>query len=232
MILRAAQEDHTDWGEELVMRRFMIALAASALLTACGAAAANDREVASLSTAGVDDAPSDSTATSDATDTTGVTDPGEAALQFAKCMREHGIDMPDPQVSDEGGVMVAVGGPGQDGADAPDPKDFEAANKECQHFMQDVVAGFDPPSEEDQKKMQEQALAFAKCMRDHGIDMPDPQFGDGDGTFSISLGGPNAGASDDGPQIDPTSDEFKAASEACGQAGGGFVFSSSKPADG
>jgi hypothetical protein len=57
LILRAAQEDHTDWGEELVMRRLMIALAASALLTACGAAAANDREVASLSTAGVDDAP-------------------------------------------------------------------------------------------------------------------------------------------------------------------------------
>jgi hypothetical protein len=98
-------------------------------------------------------------ATSDATDTTGVTDAGEAALQFAKCMREHGIDMPDPQVSDEGGVMVAVGGPGQDGAEAPDPKDFEAGEQGVPSTSCKTSSpGFDPPSEEDQKKMQEQAL--------------------------------------------------------------------------
>ncbi len=133
----------------------------------------------------------------EATDTTGVIDPNEAALQFAKCMREHGIDMPDPQISDDGGVMVQIGGaPGVglgDAGEGPDPKEMEAANKACQHFMEDAAAGFDPPSEEDQKKMQEQALAFAKCMRDHGIDMPDPQFSTDGGGFSIAVGvGPDA----------------------------------------
>ena len=28
-------------------------------------------------------------------------DPQEAALEFAKCMREHGVDMPDPEVDDQ-----------------------------------------------------------------------------------------------------------------------------------
>ena len=37
------------------------------------------------------------------------TDPQEAFLAYAACMREHGIDMPDPQVSDEGGGKFSVG---------------------------------------------------------------------------------------------------------------------------
>jgi hypothetical protein len=43
-------------------------------------------------------------------------------------------------------------------------------------------------------------------MRDHGIDFPDPQFGSG----SVQIGG------GDGPKFDPSSEEFQAAQEACG----------------
>jgi hypothetical protein len=79
---------------------------------------------------------------------------------------------------------------------------------------------------------QEAFLAFAKCMRDHGIDMPDPQFSGDDGGFNVSIGSPDGGA-DDAPMIDFNSDEFKEANEACGGPdGGGFVFSSAEPADG
>ena len=214
------------------MKRVMIMVAAAAMLAACGSAAANEREVASLSTA-VGDAtgPGDTSGdtSGEASDTTGVVDPSEAPLKFAKCMREHGIDMPDPQISDDGGVMIAIGGPGSglgdDSGKGPDPKEMEAANKACQHFMEDAAAGFDPPSEEDQKKMQEQALAFAKCMRDHGIDMPDPQFSTDGGGFSISVGAPAAGGTiGDAPPVDFNDDEFKAASEACGGPGGGFAI--------
>lgn len=215
------------------MKRLMILLAAAAVLAACGSAAANDREVASLSTTAAGDAttgtgPGDTSG--DATGTTAVVDPTEAPLKFAECMREHGIDMPDPTVGANGAVSVQIGGPpggANNPGKAPDPKELDAANKACQHFMEDASKSFDPPSAEDQKKMQESALAFAKCMRDHGVDMPDPQFSDG-GAFSISVGGgPNgSGPSDDTPVVDPSSDEFKAANEACGsQDGGGFVIS-------
>jgi hypothetical protein len=220
------------------MRRLLIVFAATAVLAACGSAAADDREVASLSTTAAGDETTDSSdATDNAPDTTGVVDPSEGPLQFAKCMREHGIDMPDPTISESGsgGVMVAIGGPGDGSGDAsigrPDPKEMEAANKDCQHFLADATKGFEAPSEEDQKKMQEQALAFSKCMREHGIDMPDPQFSADGGGFNVSIGSPEDGASNDGPPIDFNSDEFKAASEACGQPGGGFAISS-EPAGG
>ena len=63
--------------------------------------------------------------------------------------------------------------------------------------------------------MQAQALAFAQCMRDHGVDMPDPQFGGGPGGggMTIAIGGPDS-------DIDPGSAEFQAAQEACGSAFG------------
>jgi hypothetical protein len=219
------------------MKRLLMVMAATAVLAACGSAAADDPKVASLSTSPEGDATTGTgDTTASATDTVPdsgvITDPNEAALQFAQCMREHGIDMPDPQVSDDGGVMVQIGGPAGESGTGPDPADMEAANKDCEHFMQDATTGFDPPSEEDLKKMQEQALAFSKCMRDHGIDIPDPQFSGDGGGFSVSIGSPDGGA-DDAPMIDFDSDEFKEANEACGGPdGGGFVFSSAEPADG
>jgi len=213
------------------MKRLMMLMATAAVLAACGSAAADDREVASLSTAAVDDVTTGSAdATGDATGTTAVVDPTEAPLKFAQCMREHGIDMPDPTVGASGQVSVQIGGPpgaANDPGDAPDPKELDAANKACQHFMEEASKSFDPPSAEDQKKMQDSALAFAKCMRDHGIDMPDPQFSDGGG-FSISVGGGPSGSAptNNGPLVDFNSDEFKAANEACGGPdGGGFVVS-------
>ena len=210
------------------MKRMMIVVAAMAALSACGATPASDRQVASLSTAGSDDT---TPGTGDVTGTTAPSDPAEAALQFAKCMREHGIDMPDPVVqqadgSDGGETQVAIQvGGDTPGASPPDPKEMEAANKDCQHFMADAAGTFDPPSAEDQAKMQEQALAFAKCMREHGIDMPDPQFS-GDGNFGIAISsGPDDSSNSGGPPFDPNSQEFKDANEACGQNGGGFSVS-------
>ena len=211
------------------MKRLMVCIATVAALSACGAATASERQVASLSTA-----PANGTTpgTADVTGTTAPSDPAEAALQFAKCMREHGIDMPDPVVqkadgSGETQVAIQVGGEGP-GVNKIDPKEMEAANKDCQHLMADAGGTFNKPSAEDQAKMQEQTLAFAKCMREHGIDMPDPQFSDeGNGTFSIGIAsGPDDSSNSGGPPVDFNSKEFKDANEACGQNGGGFSVSS------
>ena len=46
---------------------------------------------------------------------------------------------------------------------------------------------------EQQAEMQEQLLDFAQCMRDHGIDMADPVFGE-DGRVEIRRTAPNSGA--------------------------------------
>jgi hypothetical protein len=142
-------------------------------------------------------------------------DPEEAFRAFAQCMREHGIDMPDPQVSDDGkgGVGFTVEAPAG-GASGPRPGDeaFKTANEACKKHLDGVVSGPDGkgPSAADRQKFQEQALAFAKCMRAHGIDMPDPTFqGDG-GMIQI---GPNG-------DVDPDDPKLKEATEACQKKAG------------
>jgi hypothetical protein len=61
----------------------------------------------------------------------------------------------------------------------------------------------DPPGGADDRA---KALEYSECMRDNGItDFPDPQEGDGGGGLSLPEG------------IDPESDEFAAAAEACEQ---------------
>ena len=61
-------------------------------------------------------------------------------LDFARCMREHGIDMPDPG---EGGMIFNVGGPGEDGSFDKDT--FEAAQEACQDLLPGRLGGEDGP---------------------------------------------------------------------------------------
>jgi hypothetical protein len=136
----------------------------------------------------------------------------DAARNFAKCMREHGIDMPDPQVSTGAGGkggFVKIGGPRGSSGSRPNQAKFEAAQKACEHFMQGAVNGgkrdLDP---EEEAKMRDQALAFAKCMRDHGVDFPDPKF-EGGGRMTQSLG------------VDPNDPNFVKAQESCAKEFGG-----------
>lgn len=92
--------------------------------------------------------------------------PEEARLKFAECMRQNGIDMPDP---DGSGRVEIRGGPGDRGK-------LQAAMKACQHFQQQAggrLGNLDDP------KVRDQMVKFAQCMRQNGIDMPDPQPGQG-----------------------------------------------------
>jgi len=122
-------------------------------------------------------------------------DPQQAALEFAKCMREHGVDMPDPEVDSKGRIRVTV----RAGRGQADPKKLEAAQRACGHLM---GGGGEGPGKLD-PKAQDAMLAFARCMREHGIDMPDPT---GNGLLFNSKRG-------QGP--DPSSSKFKEAERAC-----------------
>lgn len=122
----------------------------------------------------------------------------QALLDYARCMRENGIDMPDPQF--EGGrVTMRAGGPGQ----KMNPDDMRKAEKACAKY-QDAI---EPPemSDEDKAEMKEAALANAKCMRENGVpDFPDPTF-DENGGAQIRMRG----------NIDPESPKFQKAMKAC-----------------
>jgi hypothetical protein len=92
--------------------------------------------------------------------------PEEARIKFAECMRQHGIDMPDP---DGSGRVEIRGGPGGQGK-------LQAAMKACRHFQQQAGGRLGNP---DDPKVRDQMVKFAQCMRQHGIDMPDPKPGQG-----------------------------------------------------
>jgi hypothetical protein len=125
-------------------------------------------------------------------------------LAFAQCMREHGIDMPDPEVEGGGrrpGLRIVRG---EQGADEPDREKLEAAHKACEKHLDGVVQNISP---EDRAEMQDKMVRFAACMREHGIDMPDPDFSGGErGGFRQRIG-----SSD----FDPDDPDFQKADEAC-----------------
>jgi hypothetical protein len=128
----------------------------------------------------------------------GEMDPEEAMLAFARCMREHGVNIPDPTRSGEGGGFRF-----RSGARGPDPSSakFREAERACQRFLEQAK-----PlnlSEEDRAAMQDAVLEYAKCMRRHGVDMPDPDFS-GPG---IKLQLPKG--------VGPDNPRFEAAQKAC-----------------
>jgi hypothetical protein len=97
----------------------------------------------------------------------------EGALRFAKCMRDHGVDMPDPKRDSNGGIRLKAGiGAGADRAKLKDPK-MRAAQSACRKYLEN--GGGQPPDPAQQAKLQDAFVAYAGCMRGKGIDMPDPK---------------------------------------------------------
>jgi hypothetical protein len=122
----------------------------------------------------------------------------DAALKFARCMREHGVDLPDPQGGRGGGFVIGGAGAKFD----PDDPLFKRAQGACQKFLAAARPNLTP---DQRREQQEQALKFTRCMRTHGVDIPDAVVGGG-GTVRI---GP-------GKEIDPTEPRFQRAQKACG----------------
>jgi len=150
-------------------------------------------------------------ATGGAPSPNGSLDPRDAMLAYAKCMRENGVDFPDPQPitggPDAGGVAVLID---------PLSPGFEVAAKACESKLPAMGTLADPVANQE---WQDAMLKFAKCMRDEGIDFPDPQF-DGSGAMSgVSIGA----------NVDPNSPAFEEAQKSCGSnlPGGGITVSGS-----
>lgn len=132
-------------------------------------------------------------------------DDAEAAiLAFSQCMRDNGVpEFPDPELDANGNFRVfAGGGPGALGVDQDT---IQAAQEECFPLIEGIIQNFVGT---DFSELEDTFLEFAECMREQGIDMPDPDFSQG---FGPGAGG-RAGILGD---IDPTDPQFVAAAEEC-----------------
>jgi hypothetical protein len=115
--------------------------------------------------------------------------------RFAACMREHGQDVPDPDVN-SGNVTITQPASANRSA-------WDAAMRACQQFL---PSGGQPAAADPQQL--EALRQYAVCMRAHAIEMTDPDPTTGKSQF----GGRLANASRDQILNDPT---YKAADAAC-----------------
>lgn len=150
------------------LRMIPVALLAAALsLTACGG----------KSDAGAIATLNDGTATA----TPRASASGDLEKQLAdyvECLRKQGVDIPDPTVDAKG--QVSFGRP------AAGARFDRGALTKAREACGDLPAGLTTgPGTMDRSQMQDTLLTFARCMREQGIDMPDPDMskvGTGEGS--------------------------------------------------
>lgn len=180
------------------MKKILPLIALALVVAACGGT--SDEAVASLD---------DSTVTT--LDSGGTnTDSEDVLLEFAECMRDNGIpDFPDPVLDADGNIRPFGNdrGPGDLGADRDT---IQAAQEECIPIIEDLALNF---LRANRGQLEDQLYEFAECMREEGIDMPDPEF---------SQGFPGG----DGPfgDLDFEDPEFQEAADTCSQVFGAGGF--------
>jgi hypothetical protein len=185
-------------------RLFILPVVAALAVIAAGCGGGSDSQVAQLEGA--------SQTTSTAMTTTpasAASDPQEALLSFVKCMRGEGIDLPDPDFSGGGPGRGRGQGGGflvNSGIDPRDPK-FQAAQQKCRPLLASIEQRFSP---ELRQAFQDAALEFAKCMRERGFDVPDPD-------FSQAGPGPGGGLFRNG-NLNPRDPKTRAAIDECRSA--------------
>lgn len=80
-----------------------------------------------------------------------------AKLAYLTCMRDHGVDAPRAESSSGGSLSAAT---------------ITAAEAACRHLIDGIVSS--ASSEPMDPAVMDQWLAWARCMRAHGVDVPDP----------------------------------------------------------
>ncbi|MFZ1995780.1 MAG: hypothetical protein WAU75_16840 [Solirubrobacteraceae bacterium] len=129
----------------------------------------------------------------------------DQALKFATCMRANGVpNFPDPS---SGGELRIAPGSGL----KPQSPAFQAAQKTCGRLL----PGGGPGARKPTKAQFAAALAFARCMRTHGLPhFPDPLASSPAGSGPIiSLRGMMF---QPGPGLNPQSPAFSQAASHCG----------------
>ena len=118
-------------------------------------------------------------------------------LQYARCMRAHGVDMPDPAGNGGPGGVQLILPSGASGSDAK----LRATMGACRQYLPNGGA---PASMSPQQV--DQLRQYAQCMRAKGVQMSDPD----PNTGGLKIG--HGGADKLSVLNDP---KFKAAQSAC-----------------
>ena len=123
----------------------------------------------------------------------------EAALAFAQCMRDQGVDFPDPSVDSDGRLSLRLrGGPQGSGPFAGlSREEVQELVSPCSQFLEAIVGQADRP---DPAEREDDLLEFAQCVREGGFELPDPDFTSGGNPFG---------------DLDFRDPDFQAAAEDC-----------------
>jgi hypothetical protein len=121
-------------------------------------------------------------------------------LKYSQCMQRHGLrNFPDP--TSQGDLSIKAG----DIPGGPDSPQFKAAQKVCQSLMPGALT-----TSAEKAAANVKALAFAQCMRAHGVaNFPDPN---GQGVIEITPA----------TNLDMNSRQYNKAQSACQNLNNGF----------
>ncbi|MCF2531646.1 hypothetical protein [Yinghuangia soli] len=100
-------------------------------------------------------------------------------VKYAQCMRENGVDMPDPSAD---GMMQAM--PAGEAGSAEMAK-VEKASEACRKWLPNGGEVTEKQKAEDREKQ----LKMAKCLREHGLNVNDPE---PNGGLAIGIDGDQA----------------------------------------
>jgi hypothetical protein len=184
-----------------------VLLTGAVALAACGGGSSGSGAVASLSGKSSKSASGSSSKQSTASLRTQL-------LAYAKCMRDNGVDFPDPQFDSNGQPQFNRQNGGSF-ADLRNNPSFAKARTACESKRPDFAGQFQLTPEQ-QAQARTSLLKFAKCMRSKGVDFPDPTF-DANGRPQFDRNNPPGGAQGQN-RDDPT---VRAARQACQKAIGG-----------
>ena len=95
----------------------------------------------------------------------------EGVLNFAQCMREEGINFPDP-------TFDIDGNPEFDNLEIENEDEFENAFESCEDILRNALPEQFDLDPEVEAALVDASLEFSQCMRDQGIDFPDPKPGE------------------------------------------------------
>ena len=95
----------------------------------------------------------------------------EGVLDFAQCMREEGINFPDP-------TFDIDGNPRFDNLEIENEEEFESAFENCEDILRNALPEQFDLDPEVEAALVDASLEFSQCMRDQGIDFPDPKPGE------------------------------------------------------
>lgn len=86
----------------------------------------------------------------------------DQALAYARCLRDHGVDVPDPNPNNPAISLPKASSGNQS---------VQAALHACQSKAPPKLSSGSDPAAQDHN------LAVARCLRSHGVNVPDPQPG-------------------------------------------------------